>query len=106
MHAEPARAWTLEELASHVGLSRSALHQRFLLFVGMPPMQYLLRWRMQIAAGLLRGGAAPVASIATDAGYESEAAFSRAFKRTVGVAPSVWRRGNGLARPGLPQGGC
>jgi len=92
MHDSPAENWTLELLADRVGLSRSALHERFLQFIGMPPMQYLTNWRMQIASRLLLQTHAPLAAIAVDAGYESESAFSRAFKRSAGVPPSVWRR--------------
>lgn len=93
LHDRPAHAWTLEDLASEVGLSRSMLAERFHHFVGVPPMQYLTRWRMQLAAGLLSNGSAPLIDIATRVGYGSEAAFSRAFKRWVGVAPSAWRAG-------------
>jgi AraC-like DNA-binding protein len=92
MHERPTDAWTLELLADRVGLSRSALHERFVQFIGMPPMQYLTKWRMQIASRLLTQSNASMASIALDSGYESEAAFSRAFKRAVGVPPSLWRR--------------
>ena len=109
MHDDPAQGWTLEGLADRVGLSRSALHERFVQFIGMPPMQYLTNWRMQTASRLLTQGNATVASIALDAGYESEAAFSRAFKRAVGVPPSVWRRERAAAarpagRAGAPGG--
>jgi AraC-like DNA-binding protein len=93
MHARPTDPWTLEMLAERVGLSRSALHERFVQFIGLPPMQYLTQWRMQLASRMLSEGNATLASIALEAGYESEAAFSRAFKRTVGVPPSAWRRG-------------
>jgi len=92
MHGGPAHNWTIEELAKQVGLSRSVLAERFTDLVGIPPMQYLAKWRMQIASGLLSGGSANVATIANEIGYESEAAFSRAFKKMVGVPPSVWRR--------------
>jgi AraC-like DNA-binding protein len=92
MHAKPAHDWTLEELAKQAGLSRSVLAERFSQFVGIPPMQYLAKWRMQIAAELLSGGNTNVAGIAARVGYQSEAAFSRAFKKTIGVAPSAWRR--------------
>jgi len=92
LHAEPASPWTLDELSRRAGLSRSALHDRFTLFVGLAPMQYLARWRMQLAAARLRAGRDTIAAIALDSGYESEAAFSRAFKRLCGVAPSAWRR--------------
>ncbi|MGH8637390.1 MAG: AraC family transcriptional regulator, partial [Burkholderiales bacterium] len=99
MHAQPAEHWTSESLADRVGLSRSALHERFVQFIGLPPIQYLINWRMQLASQLLTASSAPLASIALDAGYESEAAFSRAFKRTVGVSPSVWRRERMNGRP-------
>jgi len=66
-------------------------------FVGQPPMQYLTQWRMQAAATLLRESRAPVASIALDVGYESEAAFTRAFKRQVGKPPAAWRRSQNTA---------
>jgi AraC-like DNA-binding protein len=92
MHAQPARDWTIEELAREAGLSRSVLAERFTGLVGLPPMQYLAKWRMQIASGLLSEGSANLASIAHEIGYESEAAFSRAFKKMVGLPPSVWRR--------------
>jgi len=92
MHAKPAHAWTVEELASAVGLSRSALADRFTDLLGQPPMQYLTRWRLQLAANLLRSGARTVAAVAAEVGYDSEAAFSRAFKRELGVAPAAWRR--------------
>jgi AraC-like DNA-binding protein len=91
MHADPAHRWTLDALAREAGLSRSALAERFAAFVGMPPMQYLARWRMQIAAERLAGGRDNIAAIAADAGYGSEAAFSRAFKKLVGMPPSDWR---------------
>ena len=94
MHAGPARDWTIEELAKEVGLSRSVLAERFADLVGMPPMHYLAKWRMQIASGLLSGGSANIATVAAEIGYGSEAAFSRAFKKMVGVPPSAWRRGS------------
>jgi AraC-like DNA-binding protein len=92
LHAEPAHAWTLAALAHDVGVSRSVLAQRFSHFVGDPPMVYLTRWRMQLAAVRLDDPAAKVAAVAQEVGYESEAAFSRAFKRLVGVPPAQWRR--------------
>jgi AraC-like DNA-binding protein len=91
MHARPERNWTIEDLAKEVGLSRSVLAERFADLVGMPPMQYLAKWRMQIAGGLLSSGA-NIATIAAETGYGSEAAFSRAFKKVVGMPPSEWRR--------------
>jgi AraC-like DNA-binding protein len=92
MHREPARAWTLESLSHAVGLSRSALAERFTALVGQPAMQYLTNWRMQLAANQLLTGTQGVAEVAASVGYESEAAFSRAFKKIVGVAPGQWRR--------------
>ena len=92
IHSKPAHPWTVEELAGAVGLSRSALADRFTALVGQPPMQYLTRWRLQLAANLLRSGARNVATVAVEVGYDSEAAFSRAFKRELGVAPAVWRK--------------
>jgi len=74
-------------------MSRSSLHERFVHFIGQPPMQYLTRWRMQLAAGLLRDTKAKLVEVALAAGYESESAFSRAFKRETGVAPGAWRSG-------------
>ncbi|HEX2311215.1 MAG TPA: AraC family transcriptional regulator [Vicinamibacterales bacterium] len=92
LHASPTRDWTLEGLAREVGLSRSALAERFTAFVGQPPMQYLASWRMQLAATHLMNGIESVAEIADRVGYESEAAFSRAFKKAVGVSPGQWRK--------------
>jgi len=92
MHEQPARDWTLDDLGREAGLSRSALHERFVRFAGQPPMQYLTNWRMQLAANLLRTSHANVATIALDVGYDSEAAFTRAFKRATGRPPAAWRR--------------
>jgi AraC-like DNA-binding protein len=99
IHAAPARDWTLEELGREAGLSRSALHERFVRFVGQPPMQYLTHWRMQLAANQLRSGHAGVAAIALEVGYESEAAFTRAFKRATGLPPATWRRAQATPPP-------
>jgi transcriptional regulator GlxA family with amidase domain len=92
MHDAPATQWTVDELGRRVGLSRSALHERFSEMIGQPPMQYLANWRMQVASSLLRSTNATVASVALDVGYDSEAAFTRAFKRLVGSPPATWRR--------------
>ena len=92
LHERPAFAWTLEDLGREVGLSRSALHERFVRFVGRAPMQYLADWRMQLGAQLLRTSHATVAAIAQDVGYDSEPAFARAFKRATGLPPATWRR--------------
>jgi AraC-like DNA-binding protein len=91
LHANPARDWTLEALAQEAALSRSAFAERFVLYVGQPPMQYLTNWRMQLATNYLRNGNESVASIANRVGYDSEAAFSRAFKKMLGSPPSEWR---------------
>jgi len=92
LHEYPERPWTIDELGLQVGLSRSALHERFVQFLGEPPMHYLANWRIQVGSRLLRETGRTVASIALDVGYESEAAFSRAFKRLVGLPPATWRR--------------
>jgi AraC-like DNA-binding protein len=91
LHERPGDDWTLEELARDVALSRSALAERFTHFVGDPPMQYLTRWRMQVAARVLADGQAKVSAVALQVGYDSEAAFSRAFKKAAGVPPAAWR---------------
>jgi AraC-like DNA-binding protein len=91
-HGAPTRHWTLSQLAAHIGTSRSVLAERFAQFVGRPPMQYLAQWRMQLATLLLAApGTRKVAAVAEAVGYQSEAAFSRAFKRSVGVSPAAWR---------------
>jgi AraC-like DNA-binding protein len=91
LHAEPNRSWTLDQLARAVGASRSILVERFTHFVGQPPMHYLTQWRMQLAAGKLIDSAAKVSAVAREVGYDSDAAFSRAFKKLTGVAPADWR---------------
>jgi AraC-like DNA-binding protein len=93
LHEKPDAPWTLERLADDAAMSRSTLHERFVHFIGQPPMQYLAQWRMQVAAKLLRDTKAKLIEVALGVGYESEAAFSRAFKRAVGVAPGAWRAG-------------
>ncbi len=91
LHQRPADAWTLERLAREVGVSRSVLAERFTRLVGQPPMQYLARWRMQLAGRLLSDGTAKVALVAQQVGYDSESSFSRAFKKIVGTSPAGWR---------------
>jgi AraC-like DNA-binding protein len=91
MHSRPAQTWTAEAVASLVGLSRSAFADRFTALIGQPPMQYLGQWRMQLAAQRLRASRDTLARIAAEIGYDSEAAFSRAFKRQYGEPPTVWR---------------
>lgn len=98
MHARPAAPWTIEDLSTQVGLSRSALHERFVSLIGMPPAAYLTNWRMQLASRLLLDGRATIAQVAVDVGYDSEAAFARAFKRLVGMPPAAWRRSHEPAR--------
>jgi AraC-like DNA-binding protein len=91
MHGAPRDPWTVESLGRAVGVSRSVLAARFAEMVGHPPMHYLTLWRMQLASGLLRDGR-QVLDVADAVGYESEAAFSRAFKKLMGVPPANWRR--------------
>ena len=95
LHDEPARNWTLDALAAQAGTSRSVLAERFAHFVGQPPMQYLRQLRMQLATRLLVEDGAKVVGVATSVGFESEAAFSRAFKKCVGLSPDEWRRRRG-----------
>jgi len=99
MHGDPGRVWTVDELAREVALSRSALAERFVALVGEPPMQYLMRWRLALAAQTLRSGGDAVARVAERSGYESESAFIRAFKREFGMPPAAWRR-QGMRNPG------
>lgn len=91
IHARPAHAWTLETLAAEAGMSRSTLAERFTCLVGHPVMQYLARWRIQVAARLLADNAAKVGAVGLEVGYASEAAFSRSFKKIAGVSPAEWR---------------
>ena len=99
LHDRPAEAWTLDRLARDAAASRSALAERFAHLVGEPPMHYLARWRMQLAARLLSDARAKVSSVAAQVGYDSEAAFSRAFKKLAGISPAAWR-----ARQAVPGG--
>jgi len=92
LHGEPGRAWSVDALAREVALSRSALAERFTELVGESPMQYLTHWRLALAAQVLRAGREPIARVAERSGYESEAAFSRAFKREFGSPPAAWRK--------------
>jgi len=92
LHARPTEAWTAEALAVEVGMSRSVFAERFSSLVGQPPMQYLTLWRMHLAAQHLREGRGSVAQVGFAIGYESEAAFSRAFKRQFGASPGTWRK--------------
>jgi AraC-like DNA-binding protein len=97
LHDDPGRAWTLDLLAREVGVSRTVLVNRFSAHLGVAPMTYLGNWRMQVAAGMLLRGGATVAGIAAAVGYESEAAFSRSFKRCTGLSPGAWRTRNAHA---------
>ncbi|MEX2584058.1 MAG: AraC family transcriptional regulator [Gemmatimonadota bacterium] len=92
LHEQPERKWNTEDLGRAVGLSRSALGQHFTTLVGDPPMRYLTGWRMQLAQHLLLTPRQSITSIAASVGYESDVAFSRAFKRHTGVPPATWRR--------------
>jgi len=95
MHARPAHAWTVEAMAREVGVSRSVLAERFTHFVGKSPMQYLGGWRMALATNYLRRSSLSVARVAEEVGYETDATFSRAFRREFGMPPATWRRLNG-----------
>jgi AraC-like DNA-binding protein len=92
LHKRPAHAWTLEELARAAGTSRSVLVERFQCLVQVSPMQYLTQWRMLLASNLLCRSNAPLSRIAADVGYQTDTAFSRAFRREFGSPPATWRR--------------
>jgi AraC-like DNA-binding protein len=92
VHGRPSESWTVEKLGRQVGLSRSALAERFGDVMGEPIFSFLTRWRLQMAAEFLLTTTRPIAAIAHEAGYESAGAFSAAFKRAFGKPPSVWRR--------------
>ena len=92
LHREPTFAWTLDLLAQGAGISRSALTEKFTRFIGQAPMAYLTDWRLELGAEALRSNSRSVQRVALDSGYESEAAFNRAFKRRFGVPPARYRR--------------
>jgi AraC-like DNA-binding protein len=94
IHRDPARSWTVAELAQKAALSRSAFFDRFTRGVGLPPMEYLLAWRMALAKDLLRRGEVGLAEVAARVGYGSASAFSTAFSRQVGQPPSRYARGS------------
>lgn len=96
IHGRPADDWSIERLAREVGLSRSVFADRFTHFACVSPMQYLARWRMQLAARRLETPGISLAQVGAEVGYESEAAFNRAFKKIVGTPPGSWRRGRSL----------
>jgi AraC-like DNA-binding protein len=105
LHALPNRPWTVDELAKEVAMSRAALAKRFVELVGQSPIQYLAGWRMHLARDLLRESTLGIGEIAGRVGYDSEAAFNRAFHRHVGSPPAAWRQAssaqpNGAGRPG------
>jgi AraC family transcriptional regulator, alkane utilization regulator len=98
LHAEPARSWTVEELAHRAAISRAALAKRFVDLVGETPMQYLTGWRMHLARRLLIESPLGLAEIASRVGYDSEAAFNRAFRRVAGMPPATWRKAKASAK--------
>ncbi len=97
IHADPMRDWTVEQIAAASGTSRSVLAERFKSVLGQPPMQYLAGWRLQLATNLLRDASRSIAEVAGEVGYESEAAFNRAFKRHLGMPPGAWRQNHAAA---------
>ncbi len=103
LHRRAAHPWTIAELADEVGISRSALVERFTRYLSEPPMTYLTRWRLQLAARSLERTSRGVADIAADVGYESEAAFSRAFKREYGEPPGRYRSARRGGSPAMPM---
>jgi AraC-like DNA-binding protein len=105
LHGKPCANWTIESLAAEVGVSRSVLAERFRHYLGEPPMSYLARWRLQSGARMLAQTRASVAEVALASGYDSEAAFNRAFKREFGVPPARFRRNTRSARDGAPSEG-
>lgn len=98
LHKKPCHTWTLEELARTAGTSRSVLAERFQQLVGVSPMQYLTQWRMLLAANLLRSSNSSLLRIAEEVGYQTDTAFSRAFRREYGAPPAAWRRGQAGSR--------
>lgn len=104
LHRAPSRAWSLDDLARAAGVSRTILVERFTHFLGQPPLAYLARWRHQLAARLLETSDRNVLQVALDVGYESEAAFSRAFRREFGIPPARYRRRHREGRGDRPGG--
>ena len=96
MHDEPAHPWTLQELAERVGMSRSSFAAKFKETVGSTPIDYLIRWRMLLAGDRLKNSGDPISVISQSLGYESESAFSTAFKRVMGCSPRQYSRGRDL----------
>jgi AraC family transcriptional regulator, alkane utilization regulator len=93
VHADPARRWTVDDIAREAGTSRTVLGERFGALMGQAPIEYVTSWRMQLAADRIRNSDDSLVAIAADVGYESEAAFNRAFKRVTGMTPGRWRDG-------------
>jgi AraC-like DNA-binding protein len=102
MHRDPARPWTIAALAKEVGVSRSVLAERFRHYLSEPPMSYLTRWRLQLGAQMLASTSYSVAQIASEVGYESEAAFNRAFKREFTSPPARFRSQSRSAHAAVP----
>jgi AraC-like DNA-binding protein len=94
VHADPGQRWTAESLARAAGTSRTVLAERFKALLGRPPIDYVTSWRIQLSAARLRSTGDAIGKIAAEVGYESEAAFNRAFKRVTGVTPGRWRDGD------------
>jgi transcriptional regulator GlxA family with amidase domain len=110
MHRNPAHPWTIASLAKEAGISRSVLAERFRHYLNQPPMAYLTRWRLQLGAQMLASTSHSVAQIAAEVGYESEAAFNRAFKREFKLPPARFRSqskpaDSKLSRQGKPRPG-
>ncbi|MEW6453504.1 MAG: AraC family transcriptional regulator [Pseudomonadota bacterium] len=93
VHSNPAHRWTVDDLAREAGASRTVLAERFHVYMGQAPIEYVTGWRMQLAADRIRNTSDSLSAIAADVGYESEASFNRAFKRVTGVTPGRWRDG-------------
>ncbi len=104
MHRDPARRWTVDDLAHEAGSSRTVLAERFQAVLGQAPIEYLTSWRMQLAAERIRTGRDGLAAVAAEVGYDSEAAFNRAFKRVTGVTPGRWRDSPPPATGGIAFG--
>src|SRR5690606_19444051 len=92
LHERVSHPWTVDELGREVGLSRSALGARFVDVLGLPPMQYLTNWRIHVAAHELVSSSKSILQVALEVGYDSEASFSRAFRRAMDAPPATWRR--------------
>jgi AraC-like DNA-binding protein len=103
MHEDPAHDWTLQELAKRAGMSRSTFALKFKETVGVPPLEYLTRWRMLLAGDKLANSSDPVSTIARSLGYESESAFSKAFKRVMGCSPRQFSRRRNPASPPISR---